>query len=516
MGSEEQRRLGRKLQGTEFGRYHVGKKIGEGGYAWVYRATDLELERDCALKVLLPRGAGYSEELRERFMREAKLVGKLRDARSIRLYEADERDGLLFMVFEYVEGRGLDEVIEQEGALEPLRVAKILEQIMEALVDAHDLGIVHRDMKPGNVILYEIAGRADQVKVLDFGIGKFVNHQAVMDLTQEGMVMGTPRYMSPEQLQDQATVGSDIYSTGLVAYELLVGEPAVDAGSPVELMSVVLHEEVRLPDELKVPNGLRDIVHQMLKKDPENRYDDAGEVLKDLQVLRHRGEATREREALKETVVAEPRPEPTTAVNPSRPLWEGIRERVGSVSTVATVAVVVAVAVVGLMVMMLVLFSGDETVDTAEPQQQAVADGSAQQPETEDSESLEAAGARDDTAPEDGHIEEAESDEGDDSDDEHRKKEQEEQEKAEEQKDADEQEDATAEAEQQDDDDKEEVSDEPTSDTDRERAERDESAPRRQQPAPEPSAAQAQPPQEEPTQQDDDSDDDGEAIWTLD
>lgn len=290
--SESKKKIGRKLSGTDFGQYRVGKKIGEGGYAWVYRATDVELERDCALKILLPRNGGYPEQLRERFSREAKLVGKLRDPRSIRLYEADERDDLLYMVFEYIEGKPLDEVISEEGALKPLRAVKILEQVMEALQDAHDLGIVHRDMKPGNVMLYEIAGRKDQVKVLDFGIGKFVNRQTMMDLTCEGTMMGTPRYMAPEQVTGkEVSAQSDIYGTGMIAYELLTGEKAIQADSAVELMGKILDdEEIRIPERFDIPEGLREIVEKMLRKEREDRYASAGEVLRDLKVLRREGD----------------------------------------------------------------------------------------------------------------------------------------------------------------------------------------------------------------------------------
>lgn len=292
MRRSDGKHIGRKLEGTDFGRYRVGRKIGEGGYAWVYRATEVELERDCALKILLPRDGRYPEQLRERFQREAKLVGKLRDPRSIRLYEADERDGLLYMVFEYVEGRELSEVVAQEGALKPLRVAKILEQVLMALQDAHDLGIVHRDMKPGNVILYEIAGRQDQVKVLDFGIGKFVNRQTIMDLTTEGTLMGTPRYMAPEQVKGKdATEQSDIYSTGLVGYELLTGEKAVQADNPLDLMAEIADEsDIRIPDDVEVPKGFRDILHKMMRKDREERYQRTGDVLRDLKVLRREGD----------------------------------------------------------------------------------------------------------------------------------------------------------------------------------------------------------------------------------
>ena len=290
MDSDTKNKFGRDLTGSDFAGYRVGAKIGAGGYAWVFRATDVELDRDIALKILTPRRGGYPEALRKRFHREAKLVARLRDPRSIKLISHGEEDGLLYIAFEFIEGESLDKWLEAGEPMSALRVAKILEQVLESLSDAHDLGIVHRDIKPGNIMLYKLAGRADQVKVLDFGIGKIVDQKVSMELTMEGGWMGTPKYMAPDQLRgEEVSASSDLYAVGLVAYELLTGERAIKSKEAMEAIAEIASEEdIVVPDWVEAPKGLVDVVNKMLRKDKESRYSSAVDVLDDLQSFRMR------------------------------------------------------------------------------------------------------------------------------------------------------------------------------------------------------------------------------------
>lgn len=284
------------LFGKEFaeGRYRVGQKLGQGGYAEVYRAHEPEIDRDVALKILRTNKEGtYSDRLRKRFLREAKLVASLTEPHTIKLYDYGEEDGLLYLAFEYVEGETLGERLRREGPLKPLMVVKLLEQVLDSLKEAHDRGILHRDIKPGNIMLYEHERRGVEVKVLDFGIGKFVREQQkITQLTAEGRMIGTPRYMSPEQMRGSDNLGPacDLWAVGMVAYECLVGRPAVETDDAMAMMSRILDADkpFKLPSEIQVPEFLRQMVERLLQKDVNRRYEDAAEVLRDLEEFKTR------------------------------------------------------------------------------------------------------------------------------------------------------------------------------------------------------------------------------------
>ncbi len=278
-------------------RYRIKSVLGVGGFAHVYRAIQEDLGREVALKVLRPAtqkpGEDVDEEaLRtwiERFRREAKVISQMNDPHTITMYDfGHAAAGMSYMVFEYVSGTSLDVVLKQEGTLAPRRVATILNQALQSIHEAHSLGILHRDLKPANILIYEHMGRADKVKVLDFGIAKPMLEDSAMtsaDLTQEGSLLGTPRYMAPEQLKGQG-VGphSDIYSLGLVGYELLSGNKAVPGDTTMTVLSQALSPDpIVLPDELEVPEGLRSIIQCMLEKDVEARFSTADEVVRALE-----------------------------------------------------------------------------------------------------------------------------------------------------------------------------------------------------------------------------------------
>ena len=282
----------RKLQRGETleGRYTIEKLLASGGQAHVYRGRHAVLDRPVAIKLLRP---GFSDEvsvrMAKRFEQEARLISGLRDPHTITLYDFGRLEsGSLFMVFEFIDGMSLKEVLAEQGALAPHRVAKILRQTLSSLHEAHSFGVLHRDIKPANIMLFEHAGRPDQVKLLDFGIAKILreNDEAVYEsLTGANNLVGTPRYIAPESYQAGVELGppADVYSLGLVAYELLVGEPAIKGNTAVDVFrSHLSPHSVKLPPNLKIPGALRAIVNKMLEKELTARYVTCEHVLWEL------------------------------------------------------------------------------------------------------------------------------------------------------------------------------------------------------------------------------------------
>lgn len=282
-------------------RYEIESLLGEGGFAQVFLARQTDLERRVALKILRPGKLGeeYSEEANarhesfaKRFEREAKMISRLRDPHTVIMYDYG-RDvaGQLFMVLEFVDGLTASQLVKAQGAIEAQRVVYILEQVLRSLREAHSLGVLHRDIKPQNIMLFEHMGERDQVKVLDFGIAKPLasvggsKQDPETELTgADGMLVGTPRYMSPEQIRgDDLTPASDLYSLGLVVYELLLGKKAVEEPTTIRIIARHLSAQpIALPDAFVIAPRLREIVHRMLQKEPHDRYQSADEVLHDL------------------------------------------------------------------------------------------------------------------------------------------------------------------------------------------------------------------------------------------
>lgn len=276
------------------GRYRISALIGSGGFARVYSAVQEDLGRDVAIKILMPAtssdGNHYSEKIVRRFNQEARLVSRLRDPHTITMFDYGETDnGLLYMVFEYIEGRSLSQIVHEDGAIEPSRVVKVLEATLSSLQEAHAFGVLHRDIKPGNIMMFDYLGRPDQVKLLDFGIAKSLSDKVPgKDITADGALVGTPRYMSPEQIRGQQLgPASDIYSLGLVAFEMLTGYKAIDSNSSVTIIGRQLDSApFSLPEEIEVPDGLREIVNRMMAKQMETRFETAEEVLDALRDFR--------------------------------------------------------------------------------------------------------------------------------------------------------------------------------------------------------------------------------------
>ena len=258
-------------------RYHIEREIARGGMAEVYLARDQSLNRLVALKALFPEYAREPSFV-ERFRREAQAAANLNHPNIVAIYDWGQESGTYFIVMEYVEGRSLRELIHTDGPIDPGRAADIAAEIASALAFAHRSGVVHRDVKPGNVLLTETG----TVKVTDFGIARAGAGDA---LTQTGSVMGTATYFSPEQAQGLAVDGrSDVYSVGVVLYEMVCGVPPFTADSPVSVAYKHVREEPVPPSQLNpdVPPALEQIILSALAKDPEHRYQSADDLRADI------------------------------------------------------------------------------------------------------------------------------------------------------------------------------------------------------------------------------------------
>jgi eukaryotic-like serine/threonine-protein kinase len=264
-------------------RFRMIREIGQGSFGVVYLVEDLQSHEERAIKVLMPWAAA-DEKLRHRLRREARLASSLTGKHVVRTYEVGETpDPNVFMVMEYLDGRDLTQVLEVEDKLAPARVESIARQILVALADAHKLGIVHRDLKPQNVFLCVQPDGSEVVKVFDFGIAKVTGAGSLTEtakLTISGGVMGTPAYMSPEQCRgEMLTAGSDIYSLGIMLYELLTGNVPFDHDNPVQILLMHHSKPVPpLPAEIGRTNLGRAIMHA-LEKNADDRFASADEFL---------------------------------------------------------------------------------------------------------------------------------------------------------------------------------------------------------------------------------------------
>jgi serine/threonine protein kinase len=258
-------------------KYAVIGKLGDGGMGAVYRALQEPVGRPVALKVIASESAVEGDQ-RGRFFREARVVSRLSDPAVVTLYDyGEDDDGTLFMVFELVEGELLSSLMQREGALAPGRVVAMMQQVLSALMEAHAAGLIHRDLKPENLMVSVDARGNEKIKVLDFGIAKLLDQELDGVQTREGIVLGTPRYMSPEQCQDRALDGrSDLYAIGVLLYEMVVGRPPFDAVSPLDILLAHVREPVPpVSPHLNLPPALVALIEQTLAKDPADRPVDA-------------------------------------------------------------------------------------------------------------------------------------------------------------------------------------------------------------------------------------------------
>jgi serine/threonine protein kinase/Leucine-rich repeat (LRR) protein len=263
------------------GKYRIQKELGRGGMGAVYLAFDERLQRKVALKVMLPRAAADATA-RERFLREARAAAQISSDHVVNIFEADEIDGTPYIALQFLQGYPLDEYLRKKGDLTIPQVVRIAADTALGLSKAHKLGIVHRDIKPGNLWLEAPAGR---VKILDFGLAKPVVGSEAAELTGSGAVMGTPAYMAPEQGMGQPVdVRADLFSLGCVLYRLCTGKLPFDRPTIMAILKAIATEEpppVRKVNPA-VPEPLADLIRRLMAKKPDQRPASAEAVVKEL------------------------------------------------------------------------------------------------------------------------------------------------------------------------------------------------------------------------------------------
>ena len=280
------------------GRYRVLTRLGSGGMGVVYRVQHLQLGKIAAMKVLHPDTASDSEMI-QRFRLEAQSVSRLNHPNIVQTFDFGQWDGALYLVMEYVKGEDLAAVLTREGPMTFARAAKFFVQVCSALTEAHETGIIHRDLKPENLMLIKRRDGSEHAKVLDFGLAKLREREDAAAITSSGQVVGTPYYMSPEQVRGEVLdVRADVYSLGATLYRVLTGFPPFAASSPMGVLSKALTDDVippraRVP-ERRLPAQADRIVLRAMARSAGDRYASAAEMQRDLEhALAHPQEDSR-------------------------------------------------------------------------------------------------------------------------------------------------------------------------------------------------------------------------------
>ncbi len=279
------------------GRYQIIEELGKGGMGRLYRALDLKLQEEVALKIIKPEIASDKETI-ERFSNELKLARRISHKNIGRMYELMEDGGVHYITMEYIAGQDLKALIRQSGRLAVETAISIGRQVGEGLAEAHRLGVVHRDLKPNNVLI----DREGRAKILDFGIARSLQAKGI---TVEGTIIGTPEYMSPEQVEGRETdARSDIFAYGCVLYEMLTGKSPFARETMTQTVAAVLHET---PPRLSaagadVPDGLQRIIQRCLEKEPERRFPSMDDVVSLLAALE--GKPAKQEQGSKEASIA--------------------------------------------------------------------------------------------------------------------------------------------------------------------------------------------------------------------
>jgi serine/threonine protein kinase len=255
--------------GKTFGQVKLIKHLGQGAMGMVYLGWHERFAREVAVKVLLPRHAQGT--MRERFLREGKAAAKVHHQNVVQVFDAGEEHGATYLVMELVDGQSLGAIMDEKGPLPCEAVARVGAQIALGLTAIHAQGIIHRDIKPDNILI----GANRVAKITDLGLAKLTDELEANRLTATGMVVGTPLYVSPEAIHDPkaSTVASDIYGLGATLYHLLVGHPPFPLDSPYEVMRAHLEQQPKPPRELRpdIPVGLANLVERCLSKSPTAR-----------------------------------------------------------------------------------------------------------------------------------------------------------------------------------------------------------------------------------------------------
>jgi serine/threonine-protein kinase len=289
-------------QARKLGQYQLKRRLGAGGMGEVWLAEHVLLRRPCAMKLIRPERAGDPQFVR-RFEREVRATAALSHPNTVEVFDYGQTDdGAFYYAMEYLTGLTLQELVERHGPLPPERAVHLLRQVCGALQEAHGVGLVHRDVKPGNVLACRRGGLCDVAKLLDFGLVRARGlGEPGQSLTQEGMIAGTPAYLSPEQAAGKADLDgrSDLYSLGALAYFLLTGRPPFVRDTAVRTMAAHLDEAVVAPDRHRpdLPADLQAVVLRCLEKDPARRDQSADDLEAALAGCGCAGGWTRERAA---------------------------------------------------------------------------------------------------------------------------------------------------------------------------------------------------------------------------
>ena len=284
-------------EARRLGQYRLGRRLAKGGMGEVYLAQHLLLRRACAIKLIRPDNAADGKSL-VRFEREVQATATLTHPNTIQIFDyGHTEDGTFYYVMEYLPGLTLDQLIQKDGPLPPGRAIHFLRQVLGALREAHAIGLIHRDIKPGNIIICERGGMFDMAKLLDFGLvlprGQSTDGER---LTQQGVLSGTPAYMSPEQADGREDLDprSDIYSLGALAYFLLTGRTVFAGRSPMKMLAAHLCEEPEpmIRHRPDLPADLQNVVMRCLRKDPAERCADAENLDSALAACQAAGEWT--------------------------------------------------------------------------------------------------------------------------------------------------------------------------------------------------------------------------------
>ncbi len=263
-------------EARQMGQYHLRHLIGAGGMGEVYLAEHQLLKRPCAIKVIRP-GKADDPKVLARFEREVRATAGLSHWNTVEIFDYGRtEDGTFYYVMEYLPGFSLAELVERYGPLPAARVIYLLRQTCDALREAHAAGLIHRDIKPGNIFAAQRGGIYDVAKLLDFGLAKPLISSDSMQLTQDGAITGSPLYMSPEQAlgEFEPDARGDIYSLGAVAYFLLTGRPPFEGDKPMKVLLAHAREDVVPPSRIQseVPDDLERVVMRCLAKQPEDRF----------------------------------------------------------------------------------------------------------------------------------------------------------------------------------------------------------------------------------------------------
>jgi serine/threonine-protein kinase len=267
------------LEARKLGQYLLKDRLGAGGMGEVYLAEHLLLRRPCAVKLIRPERAGETRDL-QRFEREVQATATLTHPNTVQIYDyGHAEDGTFYYVMEYLPGLTVDQLVKRHGPVPPARAVHFLRQVCGALREAHGVGLIHRDVKPGNVMVCERGGLHDTVKLLDFGLVLPLRTGEGAKLTQEQVILGTPAFMSPEQAggQEALDARSDIYSVGALAYYLLTGRPPFADRTPLQTLAAHLYEPPPplTPERPDISGELEAVILRCLAKKPAERFPDA-------------------------------------------------------------------------------------------------------------------------------------------------------------------------------------------------------------------------------------------------